>query len=147
MRRNRALALQLKIYRTQKWNEMVIRYLGVGAVSLLSLAAVGCTTSPQNYAATLSSQDPKWQSPQCEEIRAEAVNYEAREKKVSDLAPGLLIGPYGLGIAAAIKENDEKRRKQFVREMHLRCSSSPLPRELENMQSETNQSKQADTFR
>jgi len=75
------------------------------------------------------------------------VNYEARETKASDLAPGLLIGPYGLGIAAAIKENDEKRRKLFVREMHLRCSSLPLPKELENTQSDMNQSKRADTFR
>ncbi|WP_025091147.1 hypothetical protein [Brucella intermedia] len=126
---------------------MVIKHSGIGVVCLLSLAAAGCTTSPQNYVATLSSQDPKWQSPQCEEIRAEAVSYEAREKKASDLAPGLLIGPYGLGIAAAIKENDEKRRKLFVREMHLRCSSLPLPKELENTHSETNQSKRADTFR
>ncbi len=126
---------------------MVVKYSGLGVVCLLSLATVGCTTAPQNYAAALSSQDPKWQSPQCEEIRAEAVNYEAREKKASDLAPGLLIGPYGLAIAAAIKENDEKRRKQFVREMHLRCSSLPLPRELENTQSEMNQSKRTDNFR
>nr|WP_176023730.1 hypothetical protein [Brucella pseudintermedia] len=126
---------------------MVVKYSGLGVVCLLSLATVGCTMSPQNYAAALSSQDPKWQSPRCEEIRAEAVNYEAREKKASDLAPGLLIGPYGLAIAAAIKENDEKRRKQFVREMHLRCSSLSLPRELENTQSEMNQSKRTDNFR
>ena len=126
---------------------MVFERLGAGIVGLLSMTLVGCTTSPQNYASSLSIQDPKWQSPQCEEIRAEAANYQAREKKVSDLAPGLLIGPYGLGIAAAIKENDEKRRKVFVREMHLRCSSLPLPRELENTQNETNQSKPADTFR
>ncbi|WP_176037080.1 hypothetical protein [Brucella tritici] len=126
---------------------MVLERLAVGCVCLLSLTLVGCTTSPQNYAASLSTQDPKWQSPQCEEIRAEATNYEARETKASDLAPGLLIGPYGLGIAAAIKENDEKRRKIFVREMHLRCSSAPLPRELEDTQNETNQSKLADTFR
>ncbi|MBB4095554.1 hypothetical protein HGG72_14240 [Ochrobactrum pecoris] len=121
--------------------------IGAGAIGLLSLTLAGCTTSPQNYATTLSSQDPKWQSPQCEQIRAEVVNYEAGEKKVSDLAPGLLIGPYGLGIAMAIKENDEKRRKLFVREMHMRCSSQPLPKELENTQSDTNQSKPADTFR
>lgn len=124
---------------------MVIKRLGF--VGLLLMMLVGCTTSPQNYAASLSTQDPKWQSPQCEEIRAKAENYEAGETKVSDLAPGLLIGPYGLGIAAAIKENDEKRRKIFVREMHLRCSSQPLPKELENTQSEVNHSKPVGIFR
>lgn len=126
---------------------MVIERLGAGIVCLVSMIVVGCTTAPQNYAATLSPHDPKWVSPQCEEIRAEAVNYQAREKKASDLAPGLLIGPYGLAIAAAIKENDEKKRKLFVREMHLRCSSAPLPKELESTPSVTNRSKQADTFR
>ncbi|NKC23049.1 hypothetical protein HED50_18310 [Ochrobactrum oryzae] len=124
---------------------MVIKRLGF--VGLLLMMLVGCTTSPQNYAASLSTQDPKWQSPQCEEIRAKAENYEAGETKVSDLAPGLLIGPYGLGIAAAIKENDEKRRKIFVREMHLRCSSQPLPKELENTQSDVNHSKPVGIFR
>nr|WP_139974470.1 hypothetical protein [Ochrobactrum sp. CGA5] len=126
---------------------MVVVRFGVGVVCLLSVLLLGCTTSPQNYAASLSTRDVKWQSLPCEEIRAEAVNYEARETKVSDLAPGLLIGPYGLGIAAAIKENDEKRRKAFVREMHLRCSSAPLPRELESTPSGTSQSNRADTFR
>lgn len=126
---------------------MAMQCLGAGVICLLSMALVGCTTSPQNYAASLSTQDPKWQSPQCEEICAAAVNYEAGEKKASDLAPGLLIGPYGLGIAMAIKENDEKRRKIFVREMHLRCSSLPLPKELENTQSEASRSNPASIYR
>ncbi|MBB5701185.1 hypothetical protein FHS76_001034 [Ochrobactrum daejeonense] len=126
---------------------MAMKHGGAGVVCLLSLAMAGCTTSPQNYAATLSSQDSKWQSPQCAEIRAAAVNYEAGEKKVSDLAPGLLIGPYGLGIAMAIKENDEKRRKNFVREMHLRCSSLPVPKELEDTQGAADRPKSGGAFR
>lgn len=126
---------------------MVKEHFAAGVGCLMALVLVGCTTSPQNYANSLSTQDPKWQSPQCEEIRAAVANFEAGEKKASDLAPGLLLGPYGAGIAMAIKENDEKRRKTFVREMHLRCSSLPLPKELENTQSEANFSKRADIYR
>ena len=74
-------------------------------------------------------QDPKWRSPQCQEIRAKAANY--KEQKVS-WAAGALIGPYGLALAAAGKEHQEKQRTILAREMHLRCSSRPLPRELQN---------------
>jgi hypothetical protein len=88
----------------------------------------GCTSLPADYAATLSHQDPKWQSPQCEEIRAAALDY--KERNLS-WAAGMLIGPYGLGIVAAGKEHQEKQRKLFAREMHMRCSSLPLPKELE----------------
>lgn len=94
----------------------------------------GCTSLPADYAATLSTQDPKWRSPQCEEIRAAAANY--KEKNIS-WATGLLLGPYGLGIVAASKEHQEKQRKQFAREMHMRCSSLPLPQKLQIASSAT----------
>lgn len=95
---------------------------------LMALALVaGCTAVPADYAATLSQQDPKWLSPECEQIRAEAADY--KERKVS-WAAGLLIGPYGLALVAAGKEHQEKQRILFAREMHLRCSSAPLPRKL-----------------
>ncbi|ODT08954.1 MAG: hypothetical protein ABS58_00305 [Mesorhizobium sp. SCN 65-20] len=96
-------------------------------VALLTVAA--CTTPPAEYAATFSTQDPKWQSPQCEEIRAAASNYEAGE--TMSIPAGLLLGPYGLGMALAGKEHQEKKRKQFARDMHMRCSSLPLPRNLQ----------------
>jgi hypothetical protein len=83
---------------------------------------------PADYAATLSNQDPKWSSPQCEEIRAAALNYKQRNLS---WAAGALIGPYGLALVAAGKEHQEKQRKLFAREMHLRCSSLPLPKELQ----------------
>jgi hypothetical protein len=94
----------------------------------------GCTTLPADYAATLSNQDPKWRSPQCEQIRAEALNY--KERKLS-WAAGMLIGPYGLGLVAAGKEHQEKQRKLFAREMHMKCSSLPLPKSLEIQPSTT----------
>jgi hypothetical protein len=98
------------------------------AAGVVAATVAGCTTLPADYAATLSNQDPKWLSPECEQIREAALNYKERDL---NWAAGLLIGPYGLGIVAAGKEHQEKQRKLFAREMHMRCSSLPLPKELE----------------
>lgn len=95
------------------------------------LAVAGCTTPPAEYAATLSTQDAKWRSPECEQSRAAALNYEAGEKKTLSIPASLLLGPYGLGIALAGKEHQEKKRKLLARDMHLRCSSLPLPKNLQ----------------
>ncbi len=84
------------------------------AVGAMAVLVAGCTSTPTNYAATFSVQDPKWQSPQCQEIRAEATNY--KEQNVS-FAGGALLGPYGLAIAAAGKEHQQKKRLQIAREM------------------------------
>nr|WP_056106343.1 hypothetical protein [Mesorhizobium sp. Root157] len=108
-----------------------MRQASAGAVCLLVAALAGCTTSPADYAATLSKQDPKWQSPQCEQIRLAATEYESVEKQTMSVGSGLLLGPYGLGIALAGKEHREKQRKLFVRDIHMRCSSLPLPRKLQ----------------
>ena len=98
--------------------------VAIGVVAMVS----GCTTAPADYAATLSRQDPKWLSPRCEEIRAEALSYKERN---INWASGLLIGPYGLALVAAGKEHQEKQRILFARELHMRCSSLPLPKNLQ----------------
>ena len=95
---------------------------------VLGALVAGCTSTPTDYAATLSSSDPKWMSPQCQEVRAAAANY--REQKVN-WAAGALIGHYGLAIVAAGKEHQEKQRVARAREMHLACSSQPLPKKLQ----------------
>lgn len=101
------------------------------AAFLMAAAVAGCTTPPAEYAATLSSQDPKWRSPQCEQIRAAALTYEAGKTRPLNMGAALLLGPYGLAIAAAGREHQEKQRKQFARDMHMRCSSLPLPKNLQ----------------
>lgn len=108
-----------------------MRHLSTSIAILLVAAVAGCTTTPSNYAATLSTQDPKWQSKQCEQVRTKALAYETKEKETRKLAPGLLLGPYGIGIALAIKEHQQKQRKLLARELHLQCSSQPLPKELQ----------------
>ena len=101
----------------------------IAAVCLLALMAAGCTTSPAEYAAGMPAQDPKWISPECVQMRADAATYASREKR-APWAAGVLLGPYGLGLVAAAKEGQARKRKQFVRDMHLACSSRPLPPEL-----------------
>lgn len=101
------------------------RLLGV----LAMLAVAGCTTTqPSEYAAALSTKDPKWRSSECKQIRADAANYKPGE--TISVPASLLLGPYGLGMAMAGKEHQAKKRKQLARDMHVKCSSQPLPQSL-----------------
>jgi hypothetical protein len=96
----------------------------------LAATVAGCTTSPVDYGASLSQQDQKWASPECQKARLAASDYDAREKQ----HPGwafVALGPYGMGILAAVKEHEQKQRKLVAREVHLRCSSLPLPKALQ----------------
>lgn len=92
-----------------------------------ALLVAGCTIPPAEYASTLPPQDPKWQTPECEKARLAAMNHQ---EAPAYWTAGLLLGPYGLGMVAAAKEHQEKQRRQLVRELHLKCSSSPLPSSL-----------------
>jgi hypothetical protein len=105
-----------------------MKQVSMGAAFLLAAVVSGCTTLPADYASTLSAQDPKWQSPECEQVRVAAANYKERD---APWAAGLLLGPYGLALVAAAKEQQEKQRKLLAREMHVRCSSLPLPQNLQ----------------
>lgn len=103
------------------------------AALLAALAIAGCTTTPADYATTLSQQDPKWNSPDCKQIRLAALGYDDKvgQRMAIGMASGLLLGPFGLPIAAAADANQEQQRKLFAREVHMRCSSLPLPKELQ----------------
>lgn len=105
--------------------------VSTGAAFLLAAAVAGCTTPPAEYAATLSTEDPKWRSPECRQIREAALTFEDGKTKPLNMGAALLLGPYGLGIAAAGREHQEKQRKLFARDLHLRCSSQPLPKNLQ----------------
>lgn len=107
------------------------RVPNAAAVFLMAAALAGCTTPPADYAATLSTQDPKWRSRECEQIRAAALTYEDGKTKPLNMGVAVLLGPYGLALAAAGREHQEKQRKLFARDMHMRCSSQPLPKNLQ----------------
>lgn len=99
---------------------------------IVVLVLAGCVSQPANYATTLSTQDPKWESPECNEIRLAALNYDDKvgQRMAVGLAAGLLLGPFGLPLAAAADANQNEQRRLFAREMHMRCSSLPLPDNL-----------------
>jgi hypothetical protein len=110
---------------------MALDRVSRGAAFLLAAAVAGCTTPPAEYAATLSAEDPKWRSPECEQIREAALTYEDGKTKPLNMGVALLLGPYGLGIAAAGRQHQEKQRRLFARDLHMRCSSLPLPENLQ----------------
>ncbi|MER9586719.1 hypothetical protein [Mesorhizobium sp. M0276] len=97
----------------------------------LAVTMAGCATSPVDYGASLSQQDQKWASAECQQARLAASDYEVREKEHPGWGFGVLLGPYSMGLVAAIKEHEQKQRKLFAREVHLQCSSLPLPKELQ----------------
>lgn len=98
-------------------------------VSLIS----GCTATPDKYAASLPQNDPKYNTQECKDIRLQALSFDNKtgSRMAIGLASGLLLGPFGLPIAAASDAEREEARKLFAREIHMRCSSKPLPKNLE----------------
>jgi len=100
--------------------------------ALCLLALAGCTTAaPRDYAASLPQHDPKWQSPECAQMRSAAMTYGEGKRPPLSWGAGALLGPYGLALAAAGKDHQEKQRQKFARDLHLACSSQPLPNELQ----------------
>ncbi|AZO31021.1 MULTISPECIES: hypothetical protein [Mesorhizobium] len=100
-------------------------------VVALSAALAGCVSSPVDYEAKLSQQDPKWASPACQQARSAVTDYAQREKDHPGWGFGVLLGPYSMGMVAAVKEHEQQQRRLLARQMHLQCSSQPLPKELD----------------
>ncbi|SFO66138.1 hypothetical protein SAMN03159463_02560 [Mesorhizobium sp. NFR06] len=103
----------------------------IAVVAALSAAMAGCVSAPADYGASLSQQDPKFASPECQQARAAAADYAQREKQHPGWGFGVLLGPYSMGMVAAVKEHERQQRLLLARQMHLQCSSQPLPRELD----------------
>jgi len=102
------------------------------AVVALAVLAAGCSPKPANYASTLATTDPKWESDECRDIRLAALSYDDKtgQRLAIGLASGLLLGPFGIPIAAAADADQDEQRRMFSRELHMRCSSLPLPDSL-----------------
>ncbi|MBN9551982.1 MAG: hypothetical protein EKK31_29340 [Hyphomicrobiales bacterium] len=103
----------------------------IAMIAALGAAVAGCVSSPVDYGASLSQQDPKWASPECQQARAAAADYAQREKDHPGWGMGVLLGPYSMGMVAAVKEHEQQQRRLLARQMHLNCSSQPLPKELD----------------
>ena len=77
----------------------------IAVIIALGAAAAGCVSSPVDYGASLSQQDPKWASPQRHQARTAASDYAAREKDHPGWGFGVLVGPYSMGLVSAAKEH------------------------------------------
>lgn len=102
-------------------------------VGLVGLVVASCTSTPDKYAASLPHDDPKYNSQECKDIRLKALEFDNKvgSRVAIGLGAGLLLGPFGIPIAAAADAEREDARKLFAREIHMRCSSKPLPKHLE----------------
>jgi len=100
-------------------------------VVALTSTVAGCVSSPAQYGASLSPQDPKWATPECQQARTDAMNYDQREKGQPGWGFGVLLGPYSMGLVAAAKEHQQQQRRLLARQVHLQCSSRPLPKDLD----------------
>ncbi|WP_074471707.1 hypothetical protein [Bosea sp. BIWAKO-01] len=104
------------------------------AIAVVGLICVGCTTQPASYAGSLNHSDRKWQSAACKEARQKAENYASAETE--HLKSSVMIGvlsPSSALAAVNVTNQQNVRRKQFNRDLHLRCSSAPLPGDLTNI--------------
>jgi hypothetical protein len=104
------------------------------AISLLGLVCAGCVTEPASYVDTLNHSDRKWESARCREARQRASNYgtEEKERLKSSVMVGLL-SPSGALATVNVTNQQNVRRKQFNRDLHLACSSSALPDDLQHI--------------
>jgi hypothetical protein len=84
------------------------------------------------YSQNLPVSDPKYDTAECKEIRLRALSYDDKvgERVAVGFASGLLLGPFGLPIAAAADAERNQARQAFSREVHERCSSAPMPPNL-----------------
>ncbi|MCZ7500693.1 hypothetical protein [Agrobacterium sp. ST15.13.015] len=102
---------------------------------IISLAVMlaGCTVTPDKYAASLPENDPKYNTKECRDIRKAALEFDNKtgQRMAVGLVGGALLGVFFLPFAAASDAEREEARKLFAREIHMRCSSKPLPKNLE----------------
>lgn len=111
-----------------------MKYIHLVCTAAAVAVLAGCAPKPAIYAEQLATNDPKWNSPECREIRLHALNYDDKvgQRFAIGIASGLLLGPFGLPIAVAADANQDEQRRIFSRELHLRCSSKPLPDSLKS---------------
>lgn len=114
---------------------MILKKLFVAIVIFPVLG--GCAAKPQDAIQTISTADPKFNSPECLDIRSRAVTYNNRvgERVGVGLALGVLTGPIGLPIAAAMDADANSDRVAFNREIELRCMTNPPARTTESVAS------------
>lgn len=104
------------------------------SIAVLGLLCAGCATQPEAYVSSLSHSDRKWQSSACREARQGAANYAAVEsERLKSSAMIGLLSPSGTLATVNVTNQQNVRRRQFNRDLHLACSTAPLPDDLKNI--------------
>lgn len=103
---------------------------GAILVGLLVLGA--CAPKPQIVAEKLDRIDPKYDSAECQAMRKKALDYDDKlgGRMAIGVASGLLLGPFGIPLAAMADANQDQIRRAWSRELWQACSSQPLPKNL-----------------
>lgn len=116
-------------YSQKEFNTRNLLVLGFVSVGL----AAGCAPDPKTMSGNYLD-DPKYNTEECKDMRQKALDYNDRtlSRIGTGAALGLFLGPFGIPLAAGadVKQNEE--RKAWAREVHLACSSDPLPENLKN---------------
>ena len=101
--------------------------LSLVGVTLLTACAPGPKAMSADYV-----EDPKYNTQECKDMRQKALEYNDRvlSRMGAGVGLGLLLGPFGLPLAAAGDVAQNEERKAWSREVHLACSSDPLPDNL-----------------
>ena len=100
-------------------------------ISLVAWGLAGCAENP-NEISNNYIEDPKYQTKECTEMRQKALQYNDRVlgRVGTGLAVGIFLGPLVIPFAAGADVAQNEERKAWSREVHLACSSNPLPENL-----------------
>lgn len=94
------------------------------ALLLMSACVLtGCAYfSPQRHVAMLDTTNPKYNTPECEQARAEAMAYDDRMAERIAMGAGVgRLGPIGLGAAIKIDQDQHEKREAAKAKVDAAC--------------------------
>ena len=105
-----------------------MKYSQSAIILVAALALTGCAKNPKTLTVDYVN-DAKFNTAECKEIRKKALEYNDRVlgRTATGVGLGLLLGPFGIPLAAMGDVAQNEERKSWNREIHLACSSEPLP--------------------
>lgn len=85
--------------------------------------ATGCAANPKKTALRLNAEDPAFTSTDCRAARNAALDYNDRvyTRMGVGFATGLLLGPFGIPLAAMADAHQNDERKMLNDEITKRC--------------------------
>ena len=93
---------------------------------LVPFLLVACASNPRETIIGLNENDPKYNTDACLQARNIALEYNDKvvSRAGTGLALGILLGPLGIPLAAAVDSNQNDERKLINTEIIRRCVTS-----------------------